>query len=120
MKNILAALLALACMYPCIVHADDTKPATEPTDASADETKADDITCVQSATEVQSASLPVPPPWQIHFDEEHQCEVHFLACFPVLALLRCLPNLHSHYSTAQFFYNPETQQTSWDRLPEWD
>ena len=50
MKNILAALLALACMYPCIVHADDTKPAaatdTKPEsakdDAKKDDAKKDD------------------------------------------------------------------------------
>ena len=54
MKNILAALLALACMYPCIVHADDTKPAAtdakpegakddaKKDDAKKDDTKKDD------------------------------------------------------------------------------
>ena len=46
MKNILAALLALACMYPCIVHADDTKPAAA-TDAkpegAKDDAKKDDV-----------------------------------------------------------------------------
>ena len=46
MKNILAALLALACIYPCIVHADDTKPATA-TDAkpegAKDDAKKDDV-----------------------------------------------------------------------------
>ena len=40
MKNILAALLALACMYPCIVHADDTKPAAA-TDAKPEGAKDD-------------------------------------------------------------------------------
>ena len=50
MKNILAALLALACMCPCIVHADDTKPATATytkpegakDDAKKDDAKKDD------------------------------------------------------------------------------
>ena len=45
MKNILAALLALACIYPCIVHADDTKPAaatdTKP-EGAKDDAKKDD------------------------------------------------------------------------------
>ena len=59
MKNILAALLALACMYPCIVHADDTKPAAatdaKPADPKKDDAKKDDAKKDNKPVEVEGS-----------------------------------------------------------------
>ena len=59
MKNILAALLALACMYPCIVQADDTKPAAatdaKPADAKKDDAKKDDAKKDNKPVEVEGS-----------------------------------------------------------------
>ena len=68
MKNILAALLALACMYPCLVHADDTKPAAatdakpegakddaKPTDAKPVDAKKDDTKKDSKPVEVEGS-----------------------------------------------------------------
>ena len=58
MKNILAALLALACIYPCIVHADDTKPAaatdTKP-ESAKDDAKKDDAKKETKPVEVEGS-----------------------------------------------------------------